>query len=434
MNKYLKQAENLLSFIKQSPTAFQAVDTMKNILKKNNYQAYSPNQKAKLKSGDKYYYLKNDSAIIAFEIGNDPLENGFKIFGAHTDSPSLRIKPNSITIKENIIRLNTEIYGGPILNTWFDRPLSLAGRVTVKGNQAFKSQTLLLDFKDPIMILPNVAIHMNREVNKGSEIKANRHLLPVIALADTEAVDQDWFDNLIAQKLEIEIENILDYDLFAYETTPGNIVGVNQEFISSGRLDNLAMCYAGIRGLIDREQTHSFNGINLLLYTDNEEVGSLSKQGADSLFVRDILESICLNLGGTRQDFLNIFDCSFMISADQAHAVHPNYSEYADPEHRPLINGGPVIKLAASLSYATDSKSAGHFIEICQKAEVPYQWFVNRSDLRGGSTIGSITSAILPISTVDIGNPIWGMHSIRETGGVKDVYYLDQVLKVFFSI
>lgn len=434
MNKYLKQAENLLSFIKQSPTAFQAVDTMKNILEQNNYQAYSPNQKAKLKPGDKYYYLKNDSAIIAFEIGNEPLENGFKIFGAHTDSPSLRIKPNSISIKENIIRLNTEIYGGPILNTWFDRPLSLAGRVTVKGNQAFKSQTLLLDFEDPIMILPNVAIHMNREVNKGSEIKANRHLLPIIALADTEAVDQDWFDNLIAQKLEIEAENILDYDLFAYETTPGNIVGVNQEFISSGRLDNLAMCYAGIRGLVDREVNSSFNGINLLLYTDNEEVGSLSKQGADSLFVRDILESICLNLGGTRQDFLNIFDCSFMISADQAHAVHPNYSEYADPEHRPLINEGPVIKLAASLSYATDSKSAGHFIEICQKAEVPYQWFVNRSDLRGGSTIGSITSAILPISTVDIGNPIWGMHSIRETGGVKDVYYLDQVLKVFFSI
>ena len=215
---------------------------------------------------------------------------------------------------------------------------------------------------------------------------------------------------------------------------PGNIVGVNQEFISSGRLDNLAMCYAGIRGLVDREVNSSFNGINLLLYTDNEEVGSLSKQGADSLFVRDILESICLNLGGTRQDFLNIFDCSFMISADQAHAVHPNYSEYADPEHRPLINEGPVIKLAASLSYATDSKSAGHFIEICQKAEVPYQWFVNRSDLRGGSTIGSITSAIIPISTVDIGNPIWGMHSIRETSGVKDVYYLDQVLKVFFSI
>ncbi|HHU53142.1 MAG TPA: M18 family aminopeptidase [Clostridiaceae bacterium] len=434
IDKCKQYADSLIKFINQSPTSYQAVETIKNTLLEHNYLPYKPNQTTQLQTGDRYFYVKDDSAIIAFEIGVNPLSEGFKIFGAHTDSPALRIKPHSISIKENVIRLNTEVYGGPILSTWFDRPLSLAGRVTIKGQEQFHPETRLIDFQKPILILPNVAIHMNREVNRGVEIKADQHLLPFIAICDQQDLNRNWFEQLIAEQLYLEPDHILDYDLFLYDTTPGCIVGINQDFISASRLDNLGMCFSGLNAMINLTPEHEFNGINVLLYTNNEEVGSLSKQGARGMFQRDILESICLNLGGTRQDFLNIFDHSVMISADQAHAVHPNYSEYADPDHRPKINGGPVIKLAAALSYATDSKSAGFFIELCQAADIPYQRFVNRSDLKGGSTIGSIVSAIMPLSTVDIGNAIWAMHSIRETGGVKDIYYLDQVLKLFFSI
>lgn len=433
MDTYKKYALDLLDFIKQSPTAFQAVATMKNSLINHGFKSYKPNQKEELKKGDKYFYAKNDSALLVFEIGNAPIEKGLRIFGAHTDSPGLRVKPNAISVKDKVLRLNTEIYGGPILNTWFDRPLSLAGRVTIKNDEPFQVDSVLIDFQKPILILPNLAIHMNRKVNQGVEIKANQHLLPFIALTDDEELEKNWFNNFIANELDIDVDNILDYDLFAYDTTPGQIVGINDEFIVSPRLDNLAMCQAGIKALLSLTEKRDFNGINVLLFTDNEEVGSMTKQGADSLFLRDIIESICLNLGASRQDFLAIFDNSIMISADQAHAVHPNYSEYADPDHRPQVNGGPVIKVAASQSYATDSKSAGLFIQLCEKANIPYQWFVNRSDLRGGSTIGSITSSHLPMPTIDIGNAIWAMHSSRETGGVKDIYYLEEVLKLFFN-
>lgn len=442
----LDYTKSLLNFIDNSPTAYQAVENMRQALNKQGYKRYKINQTTKLQKGDRYYYTKNDSALIAFEIGNKPIEAGFKIFGAHTDSPSLRIKPQAISIKENAICLNTEVYGGPIFSSWFDRPLSLAGRVSVAGESPLNIKTHLIDFRKPILVLPNVAIHMNRNVNTKNEIKANLHLIPIMGMASEieskanqskkkdKSFWQNWFYSLIAKELKIEPKDILDFDLFTYDPTPGQIVGVNDDFIVSSRLDNLAMCYAGLKALTSDKKNSNFNGINLLLYTDNEEVGSLTKQGADSSFIRDILESICINLGYSRQDFLAMFDSSYMISADQAHAAHPNYSEYADPDHRPIINSGPVIKVAASQSYATDSSSAAKFIGLCKSADVPYQWFVNRSDLRGGSTIGSITSARLPMSTIDIGNAIWAMHSSRETGGVKDLIYLDRVLKLFFDL
>lgn len=448
MKEALAYASTLLKFIDQSPTAYQAVSNMRQILENQGFKSYQLNQDSKLKIGNRYYYTKNDSAIIAFEIGQNPLETGFKIFGAHTDSPSLRIKPKAISIKEEAIRLNTEVYGGAIYSTWFDRPLSLAGRVSLKGSSPLQVESRFLDFKRPILILPNVAIHMNRAVNSKNEIKANLHLLPIMGMVDsiseeeTENIKdnnkeyfwQNWFYQLLAKELEVKPEQILDFDLFTYDPTPGQIVGINSDFITDSRLDNLAMCYAGLMAfLADKENAH-FNGINLLIFTDNEEVGSRTKQGADSDFLRDLIESICINLGFSRQDFLSVFDHSYMISADQAHAVHPNYSEYADPDHRPKINGGPVIKLAASQSYATDSHSSAKFIGLCQSANVPYQWFVNRSDLRGGSTIGSITSSHLPMSTVDIGNAIWAMHSSRETAGIKDLIYLDKVLKTYFRL
>ncbi len=434
MKTELNYAQDLIEFINQSPTAFQAVANLKAKLEQHSFQKYEINQQKPLKPGDRYYYSKNDSALIAFEIGERSLQEGFRIFGAHTDSPSLRIKPHAVSVKENTIRLNTEVYGGAIYNTWFDRPLSLAGRVMIQGETPGSRASKLLDFRRPLLILPNVAIHMNHSVNKENEINPYLHLLPVLAMTEEKELPENYFQTLIAKELKISADKILDFDLFTYDVSPGTIVGLNQDFILSARLDNLSMCYAGVNALANLDPGRSFNGINVLIFTDNEEVGSLSKQGAKSLFIRDVLESICLNLKASRQDFLAMFDHSIMISADEAHAVHPNYSEYADPDHRPKINRGPVIKLAASQAYASDSYSASYFVDLCKRADVPYQWFVNRSDLRGGSTIGSISSALLPMPTVDIGNAIWAMHSSRETGGVKDLLYLDQVLRLYFNL
>lgn len=426
-------AQKLIDFIARAVTPYQAVDLMVKKLTDHGYKAYQINQAQALKTGDRYYYHKNGSALIAFEIGQDPIRHAFKIFGAHTDSPGLRVKHKGLNLKDNVIRVNTEVYGGPILNTWFDRPLSLAGRVMVKGPDGSLPQSKLLDFKKPILVLPNLAIHMNRQVNQGVEIKANLHLLPYLAMSGENTLLDNFLQALIAKELACKAEDILDFDLFCYDPTPGQVVGLEGDFIMAPRIDNLGMCQAGLEALLSLDQDRTFKGINVLLYTDNEEVGSRTKQGADGLFMRDVLESIYLNLSASRQDFLASFDHSFMISADQAHAVHPNYDEMADPDHRPIINGGPVIKLAASQSYATDGLASAYFIDLCRKARVPYQWFFNRSDLKGGSTIGSISSARLPMPTVDIGNAIWAMHSCRETAGVKDLVYMDDLLKVFFT-
>lgn len=423
-----KSSDRLLSYLSASPTAWQAVQVAIERLERNGFVPFTGQT---LHEGDSVYLSKNGSALLAISIGEGGLEKGFKIVGSHSDSPALKIKPNSLSVTEGVARLCTEVYGGPLLNTWFDRPLSLAGRVHLKGQSALESEARLIDFKTPILILPNAAIHMNRQANDGVKIERQKVLLPFLCTTEEE-IDENLIHRLIAKELGCEVQDILDFDLLTYETTPPSYCGLNYCFISAGRLDNLSMAEVSLEALIQSRESGS--GVRVVLITDNEEVGSLTKQGADGLFTRDSLERIACALGASRAEFLASFDKSFMISADLAHAVHPNYSEFADPTHRPRVNGGPVIKHAASQSYATDARSAAIFRQLCQEAGVPCQDFVNRSDLRGGSTIGSITSSLLPLSTVDIGNPIWGMHSCRETGGLLDHYYLEQVLKLFYRL
>lgn len=423
MTKELKFAQDLIDFIHESPSAFHVVKYTKEELIENGFIELDSKEKWNIKREGKYFVTKNDSALIAFEVGKgDISKNGFKIIGAHTDSPTFKIKPNPEMVEEGTyLRLNTEVYGGPIFNTWLDRPLSLAGKVAIKGKDLFSPKTYLINIDKPLMIIPNLAIHMNGKINEGIKLNTQEETLPLLSIVNEEFEKDDFLIRKIAEELRVDVEDILDFDLFLYEYGKGEIVGLNDEFISSGKLDDLAMVHAGIKGFLDSEVNEK---TNVMVLFDNEEVGSQTKQGAASPMLRTVLERICLSLEGNREDFHRSLSNSFLISADMAHGVHPNYKEKQDPTNRPVINKGPAIKFSANQAYTTDSVSSSIYESICRNAKVPVQKFLNRSDKRGGSTIGPISSTQLDISSVDIGNPILSMHSVRELGGVYDHYYV----------
>lgn len=433
MNTEQEFAQDLIEFIDESPSAFHAVKNVKNLLVKDGFQELCLEDEWKLEKEGKYYVIKNNSAIIGFKVGKGNIEeDGFKLVGAHTDAPTFRIKPNpEITVEEKYLKLNTEVYGGPILNTWYDRPLSIAGRVTTRTDNPLKPKELLLDMKKPIMIIPNLAIHMNRNVNEGVKINPQKDILPLVSMINEDFEKENYLIKLIAENLNIEEKDILDFELFLYGTDKGSLVGLNEEFISVGKLDDLAMVHAGLHGLID---CNAGKATNVLVCFDNEEVGSNTKQGAASPMLKTILERIAIGLNKNTEDYYRALSNSFLISADQAHALHPNYTDKQDPTSRPVVNGGPAIKTAANQSYTTDGLSSAVYKGICKAAKVPVQDFVNRSDLRGGSTIGPISSSQLDILSVDIGNPILSMHSIKELGGVLDHYYVYKSFKEFYKI
>ncbi len=429
----IKKANELIDNIYNSPTAFHAVGNVKEILNKNGYEKLEESEKWNLKTNGKYYITRNDSAIIAFNIGSQkPYESGFRIIGSHTDSPTFRIKPSSaLTSESTYIKLNTEIYGGPILNTWFDRPLALAGRVTLRSDNKLFPRTKLVDINKPLMIIPNLAIHMNREVNKGIKIDPQKEMLPLIGMINKKFEKKKYILNLISEELNVANEEILDFDLFLYEYEKGCLVGENQEFISSARLDDLQAVFSGIDALISVEANKA---TNILACFDNEECGSSTKQGADSQLLSTILERIVTSTEGNREDFFRALNQSFIISADGAHAVHPNYTEKHDPTSRPIVNRGPVIKINANQSYTSDSNSIGVYAAICKENDIPVQKFVNKTGVRGGSTIGPISSTHVDIRSIDIGLPMLAMHSIRELCGVQDHYYAIKSFKSFYSI
>lgn len=319
---------------------------------------------------------------------------------------------------ENIIKLNTEVYGGPIIYTWFDRPLSLAGRVSTKSENPLKPQVQLLNIDRDLLIIPSLAIHMNRETNKGFEFNPQIHTLPIMMVDNNEKMDSDALLKVIAEELNINPSDIIDYDLYLYDRQKGSKLGVNNEFISVGRQDNLTMAFTSLKALVD---TKPKSGINIAIITDNEEVGSRTIQGADSPFIVNTLERISLALGFNREKFLEMQEKSFMLSADLAHAVHPNFTEKADPTNRPKMGEGIVIKYAANKSYTSDGYSAAVVKSLCENKKIKYQEFFNRSDKSGGSTIGPITSSHLNVRACDVGSPILSMHSIRELGSVEDV-------------
>lgn len=440
----MDNARQLLDFINKSKTAFQAAYEVKYILDKNGYTELKESDSWDLKKGGKYYVMKNNSALIGFEIGSGEIEEeGFRLIGAHTDSPGFRIKPNAeMKAEGTYIKLNTEVYGGPILSTWFDRPLSIAGRVTLKSDDIFKPEVRIVDIEKPILIIPSLAIHMNRGVNDGYKFNAQKDTLPLLGLENEELVkifsdaakcdlEKDgYLLSLLATTLNVEASDILDFDLFLYEYEKGSLIGLNEELISAGRLDDLWMVFAGLKALTE---STSIKATKVLVALDNEEIGSLTKQGANSNILENILERITLGLNKNREDFRRAVSNSIMISADLAHAVHPNYGEKCDPTNKPVLGGGPVLKIAASGSYSTDSYASAVFKSVCEKANVPCQEFVNRSDMKGGTTIGPISAGKLNIPVIDMGAPLLSMHSIRELASVKDNEYTIKAFTEFFK-
>ncbi|MBN1056587.1 M18 family aminopeptidase [Clostridium botulinum] len=429
----MNTAKDLLNFINNSKSAFHSAHEVKSILDKEGFVEIKECDKWDLKHGGKYYVMKNESAIIGFEIGSgDIAEEGFRLIGAHTDSPGFRIKPHAeMTVEDHYVKLNTEVYGGAILSTWFDRPLSIAGRVTLKGSNPLKPQVKLVDLNKPVLIIPSLAIHMNRTINEGYEYNKQKDTLPLLTMATDKLEKDGYLLKLIAESLNVKEKEIVDFDLFVYEYEKGCLFGMNEEFISAGRLDDLWMVYAGLVALL---QSKSNKATKVLVALDNEEIGSLTSQGANSSLLENILERITLALGKDREDFKRALSNSVMISADLAHALHPNYIEKHDPTNRPLVGKGPVIKIAASGSYSTDSYAAAIFKQVCKNADVPCQEFVNRSDVKGGTTIGPITASKLNIPVIDMGAPLLSMHSVRELASVKDNEYTIKAFTEFLSL
>lgn len=425
-------AENLIDYIYNSPTAFNAVKTSKDLLMKNGFKELKMNEKWQLKVGGKYFITKNASSLTAFVVNSDNMQEGFRIIGSHSDSPTFRIKPDAeMTVENTYLKLNTEGYGGSILSTWFDRPLSIAGRVVLKSEDILCPREEIININRPICIIPNLAIHMNRTVNDGYKFNKQKDTLPLVGLLNETLEKDEFLLKEISKALNINKEDILDFDLYLYEYEKGSIIGPNEEFISSSRLDNLSMAHASLYALIDSKGK---KGINVVAIFDNEEVGSSTKQGADSNMLLNLLERICISLKKDREDFISAIYSSFMISADLAHALHPNIVEKHDPTNRPVMGGGPVIKISANQSYTSDAFSGGIYKSICEKCGVKYQQFVNRSDERGGSTIGPISSTHLDINSVDIGSPILSMHSVRELGSVEDHYNIYKTFVGFYQI
>jgi len=420
-------AEDLASFIGASPSAFHAVSTVQERLAAKGFSALDEKTSWELKPGGRYYVKRNGSSLIAFVLGNGAVaESGFHIAGAHTDSPSFRIKKEGATVQGGILRMSVETYGGPILSTWLDRNLSLAGRiVTVDG-------TVLVDLKEPVAIIMNQAIHMNREMNKGIEYNKQTHLQAAFSLVDKDEkqTPAELFKALIAGKTALDVQSIVDMELFLYDVQKPVLAGMNGEFISSSRIDNLAMCHSLVESIGEGDlQEHT----SVAVFFDNEEIGSRTLQGADSSFLRDLLDRVVLVSGGKGDDAYRARAASFSISADGAHAHHPNYPESHDPSYTPKIGGGPVIKISSTYRYSTTAETASVFRKLCKLEEVPCQELINRSDFPSGSTIGTMTSALTGIRSVDVGSPMFAMHSIRETAGVADHYYMTRVLKRFYN-
>ncbi len=426
-------AQELMSFLDQSPNNFFAIATLKETLRGNGFEELDLSQRWQLKAQGKYFVTKNDTSLFAFIPGEEAIgEHGFKLICAHSDSPCFRIKPSPEMLTEGgVMKLNTEVYGGPILYTWFDRPLSLAGRVILKSDNPLQPQVRLVRFDRPILLIPHLAIHMNRGVNDGNPLRKQKDMLPVLGIINEQMEKNNFLLSLVAQELGVAAEEVLDFDLTLFDFQKASLVGLNEEFINCGRLDDLAMAHAGMRALLDSEACKQ---TKVLAIFDNEEVGSGTKQGAASPVLRNILERVVLTLGGDTEDFYRAIARSFMISADMAHAVHPNYPEKHDPTNHPLMGKGPVIKINANQKYLTDADSAAVFKNICALADVPCQEFVNHSDSPGGSTLGNILTSQLDLRGVDMGNPMWGMHSVRETASVDDHFYAIKTFTKFFDL
>ena len=428
-----QQVQHLLDFIDASPSPWHVIKSVEAQLASFNFKKLDETLSWSLESGGRYYVVRDESSVIIFVLGQKPLvETGFKMIGAHTDSPGLRIKPNAATGVDGLLRLGVEIYGGPILATFTDRDLSLAGRVNYKDTNN-NIVSALINFDRPLLRLPNLAIHMNRMVNEdGLKLHKQNELPLILSALAQECLPQTYFSELLQEQSACEAERILSWDLAVYDTQKGAFWGAENEFYANSQLDNLASCHAALQGLLD--DTVLENEATLVCaFFDHEEIGSESNKGADGSFLGDVLKRISLVTENNKEDFTRALAKSFMVSADMAHAYQPNFPLAYDPDHKVFVNKGPVIKVNANQRYSTESVSQAMFVDWCEQAGVPYQKYSHRSDLACGSTIGPITSARLGIRSVDVGNPVWAMHSIRESAGVLDHGYMIKVMKQFLT-
>jgi aspartyl aminopeptidase len=425
--------EDLMLFLEMSPTPYHAVEQMIGRLECAGYQRLFEADAWQLEAGQGYFVTRNDSSIVAFKIGTeDVVENGVRMVGAHTDSPCLKVKPQPEIVSQGYLQLGVETYGGVLLNPWFDRDLSLAGRVNYLDEDGEIVQQLI-NFETPIAIIPSLAIHLDRTANEERKINAQTDLPPVLLKLPKDDKTKDEkpdFKKLLlkwmkSQDSSCDAVEILDYELSFFDTQPPAFVGLNRDFIASARLDNLLSCYTGLSALTTEGDAHT----RLLVCNDHEEVGSMSAHGAQGPFLKSVLERIV----GSGENFTRAMDRSMMISADNAHGVHPNYASKHDANHGPLINQGPVIKVNANQRYASNSETAAIFKKLCKQADVPVQAFVVRSDMACGSTIGPLTASEIGVKTLDVGVPTFAMHSIRELAGYWDGFYLYRVLKEFYA-
>lgn len=424
--------EGLLKFIQASPTPFHAVAAMKEILDSRGYQPLGESDAWNTVSPGRYYVTRNDSSIIVFNLAGGLAEKGWRMVGAHTDSPCLKVKPNPETVKKGYLQLGVEVYGGALLNPWFDRDLSLAGRVSYT-NKKQQVHSCLVDFEQAIAVIPSLAIHLDPDANNSRSINRQTDLPPVLMkLPDDEKhkkATPDFREILLSllarQNPEADAEKVLDYELGFYDVQPPAVIGLHQDFIAGARLDNLLSCYTGLMGLLDAGDTTNC----MLVCNDHEEVGSVSASGATGSFLRSVLQRLCTS----PEEFARATDQSMLISADNAHGIHPNFSDRHDDKHGPVLNQGPVIKINANQRYASNSETSAIFRHICEHADVPVQSFVVRSDMACGSTIGPLTAAETGIKTIDVGVPTFAMHSIRELAGRWDGYYLYRALREYFK-
>lgn len=428
MSKDNKTVKELLGFIQKSPSVYHVVENIKETLVAQGYEELKENAAWNIKLGNAYFVVRNDSSIIAFRMpGKNP--KGFHIVASHSDSPTFKVKENAeMAVEEKYIKLNTEKYGGMILSTWLDRPLSIAGRVTVKGEDG-QPQVKLVNIDKDLLVIPNVAIHMNREMNKGFEYNPQVDMLPLVALGSKEESNNLLYKEITAAT-GIEAEKILGHDLFLYVREEGRVIGAKKELLLSPKLDDLQCVFTSLQAFVQKKPKKY---INVLAVFDNEEVGSATAQGADSTFLQDVLMRIGESLQMSHGDYCRLVADSFLISADNAHAVHPNHTEKADPTNRPYIGGGIVIKYHGSQRYTTDAVSAAKMKLLCEAAKVSCQTYTNRSDIVGGSTLGNISNAHVSLSSVDIGLPQLAMHSAVETAGCKDTEDAVKVFGTFYA-
>ncbi len=422
-DEFITTGYELIRFIDNSPVNLFAIDNAKKELLENGFVELFENEPLKIKKGSKFFVTRNGTSLIGVDVGEnlDPNSASFHIIASHSDSPCFKIKPESDSKSGSYNRLNVEPYGGLIMPTWLDRPLSIAGRVIVKNGDSLESK--LINFKDTVAMIPNVCIHFNREINRGYNYDPSVDLQAFIS----QGKDEKSLKDLISEELEINKEDIVNYDLYLYNNDKGYLWGQKKEFVSSPRLDDLECVYTSLQAFA---HSHNKNSINVLYIADNEEVGSSSRQGADSDFLESILRNLSEVLG---INYYTSIANSFLISADNAHAVHPNKPGLSDPDNRPLMNSGVAIKYNASQSYTSDAVSGAIFQRLCENSKVPYQFFTNRSDIRGGSTLGNILLNHVSLLSVDMGLPQLAMHSALETAGTLDIKLAVDVFKDFYS-